>query len=245
VMGPTMLPMDNTSLAALYTAGLANYIDGVSVHAYAVWPPEAHSLHTHLRTQRQMARAAKGYYIPFIATEHGYASEPGSSLAAPNELDQALGNIRTSLIVLGEGFKVDFSFSIADFWNVSATETYNTFGYYWNLNPNMPFATDKVGPKPSVPAYAAMTNFLDGTLSTGAVTEVTGTQLGYRFKRGNTTILALWDYQAAASLVSIPVSGEVPEICDWMGNCHPVAPTNGLLSVRLGAAPTYVVGHNL
>jgi hypothetical protein len=245
VMGPTMLPMDNTSLAPLYAAGLANYIDAVSVHAYSHWPPEAHALQTNLRIQTQMARTAKGHSMPFVATEHGFASGPGSSLAAPGELDQALGNIRTSLIVLGEGFKVDFSFYIADYWSLSAAETYNTFGFYWNLNPNMPFGTDKVGPKPSVPAYAAMTNFLDGTLTTGVVSEVTGTQLGYRFKRGNTTILALWDYEAAASLVSIPVSGEVPNICDWMGNCRPLAPTNGRLLVHLSATPTYVVGQNL
>lgn len=245
VMGPTMLPIDNTSLAPLYAAGLANYIDAVSVHTYAHWPVETHALQVNLRTQIAMARAAKGHSIPFISTEHGFASGPGSSLAAPGELDQALGNIRSTLIVLGEGFKVDFAFYIADYWSHSASETSGTFGYYWNLNPSIPFGTDKVGPKPAVPAYAAMTNFLDGTLTTGVVSEVTGTQLGYRFKRGNTTILAMWDYGAAASLVSIPVTGEVPEICDWMGNCRPYAPTNGRLRVHVGAAPTYVVGHNI
>jgi hypothetical protein len=245
VMGPTMLPMDNTSLAPLYAAGLANYIDAVSVHTYAHWPPETHALPSNLQTQIQMARTAKGHSIPFISTEHGYSSGPGSSLAAPGELDQALGNIRTSLIVLGEGFKVDFAFYTADYWSVNASETTGTFGYYWNLNPKMPFGTDKVGPKPAVPAYAAMTHFLDGTLTTGVVSEVTGTQIGYRFKRGTTTILALWDYGAAATLVSIPVTGEVPNICDWMGNCRPFAPTNGRLRVHLSAAPTYVVGQNL
>ncbi len=245
VMGPTMLPMDNTSLAPLYSAGLANYIDAVSVHPYAHWPPEAHALPSNLRIQMQMAKTAKGYSIPFISTEHGFSSGLGSTVTAYNELNQALGNIRTTLIVLGEGFKVDFSFYTADFWALSASETTNTFGFYWNLNPKIAFGTDKVGPKPSVPAYAAMTNFLDGTNTIGPVSEVTGTQLGYRSKRGTTTILALWDYAAAASVVSIPVVGEVPKICDWMGNCHPIAPTNGHLRVHLSAAPTYVVGENI
>ena len=245
VMGPTMLAGDNTSLAPLYAAGLANYIDAVSVHPYAHWPPETHALQSNLHTQIQMARTAKGHSIPFVSTEHGFASGPGSSLAAPGELDQALGNIRSSLIVLGEGFKIDFAFYTADYWSHSASETTNTFGYYWNLNPAIPYGTDKVGPKPAVPAYAAMTNFLDGTNTIGAVSEATGTQIGYRFKRGSTTILALWDYGAAASLVSIPVSGEVPKICNWMGNCRPFAPTNGRLQVHLSAAPTYVVGQNL
>jgi hypothetical protein len=245
VMGPTMFPIDNTSLAPLYAAGLANYIDAVSVHPYAHFPPETHALQTNLRTQMQMAATAKGHSMPFISTEHGFASGAGSVLTANNELNQALGNIRTSLIVLGEGFKIDFAFYVADYWINSASETANTFGYYWNLNPAIAYGTDKIGPKPSVPAYAAMTNFLDGTTTVGPVSQATGTQLGYRFKRGTTTILALWDYQAAESILAIPVGNEIPQVCDWMGNCRPIAPTNGHLRVHVGAAPTYVIGETI
>lgn len=245
VMGPTMLPIDDTSLAPLYAAGLADYIDAVSVHTYSHWPAETHGLVSEIRAQMSMAATAKGHSMPFISTEHGLVSGAGSVFSTGGELNQALGNIRNTLIDLGEGFKIDFSFYIADFWSKSASETANTFGYYWNLDPKIAFGTDKVGPKPSVPAYATMTNLLDGTKTIGTVAEVTGTQLGYRFQRGTTTILALWDYAAAASVVSIPVTNDVPKICDWMGRCHAVAPTNGHLRVHLSAAPTYVIGENL
>jgi len=63
------------------------------------------------RTQMmQMAAAASGHSIPFIGTEHGLPS------GQIGELDEALGNVRTTIILLGEGFKFDFAFYVADFW---------------------------------------------------------------------------------------------------------------------------------
>jgi len=83
----------------------------------------------------------------------------------------------------------------------SPSETGHTFGYYWNLDPKIIYGTDKIGPKPAVPSYAAMTFILDGTSSAGAHSNLSGTQMGYRFQRDSTTILALWDYQAASSTI--------------------------------------------
>ena len=238
VMGPTMFPSDIAPMTQLWAAGLGNYVDAVSMHPYAQWPPEANGLVSNIRTQMKMAQNAKGHSVPFVGTEHGFASGP------IGELNQALGNIRSSLIMLGEGFKFDVGFYIADFWNNSPTESNNAFGYYWNLNPNLPYGTDKLGPKPAAPAFAAMTYLLDGTVSSGPLSNLSGTQMGYRFERNGTAILALWDYQAAGSTLNLPVPSESIKICNWMGNCFSTASVNSI-QLSLRSAPIYIIGPGL
>ena len=239
VMGPTLFPEDTKPLSQLWSLGLAAYLDAVSMHPYVKWPPETNGLVGNIRTQMQMARDAKGRGIPFVGTEHGYTS------GSLGELNDALGDIRATIILLGEGFKFDFAFFIADYWEHSPTETKNTYGYYWNLNPKLDFGTDKLGPKPVVPAYAAMTAWLDGTSTSGPVSNLSGTQMGYRFTRNGNTILALWDYGAASSNVSLSVPDASVQVCNWMGNCRTAASTEGRLSVTLGSSPTYVIGQHL
>jgi hypothetical protein len=238
VMGPTMFPGDEAAMQELWAAGLANYIDAVSMHPYVQFPPETNGLVSNIRTQIQMAQTAKGHSIDFVGTEHGFTS------ASIGELNEALGNVRTTIILLGEGFKFDVAFYIADFWSQSASETSNTYGYYWNLNPKIAFGTDKIGPKPAAPAFSAMTYFLDGTTTAGPVSNLTGTQMGYRFHRGVTTILALWDYQAKASSATLPFPSQSVQVCDWMGNCSTRA-QSGAVQLSLGSSPTYVIGTGL
>src|SRR6266403_404945 len=244
VMGPTVFPVDPVPMQQLWSAGLAKYLDAVSVHPYVKYPPEQHGLITGIRTQMALATAAKGHSIPFLGTEHGYSSGIPGPYAAGNELKQALANVRSTIILLGEGFKVDVAFYIADFWAHDSSATDNTFGYYWNLNPNIKFGTDKVGPKPAVPAFAAMSYWLDGTTTVGPLTNLSGTQVGYRFTRSGETILALWDYTANTTM-NVPVSAATAKVCDWMGNCQTRSAVNGALKLSVGIAPIYVVGVGL
>jgi hypothetical protein len=238
VMGPTLFPGDKVPMTQLWAAGLATYIDAVSMHPYAQWPPETNGLVSNIRMHMKMAQDAKGHSIPFVGTEHGYAS------GSIGDLKQALGNIRSTIILLGEGFKFDVAFYIADFWKHSPSETNKTFGYYWNLNPKTTYGTDKLGPKPVAPAFAAMTYWLDGTTTSGPLSNLSGTQMGYRFERKGTAILALWDYQAASSSVTLPVPSGSVEICNWMGNCYTTANVTSI-KLSLGSSPTYVIGHGL
>ena len=238
VMGPTMFPGDKTPMSQLWSAGLASYLDAVAMHPYVKWPPETNGLVSNIRLQMQMARSAKGHSVTFVGTEHGYAS------GSIGELNEALGDVRATIILLGEGFKFDFAFYIADFWNQSPSETGSTFGYYWNLDPKIIYGTDKLGPKPVAPAFAAMTYWLDGTTTSGPLSNLSGTQMGYRFQRNGTTILAIWDYQAGSS-VSLPMPSESVKICGWMGNCRTATSSSGSLKLSLGPSPTYVIGQGL
>jgi hypothetical protein len=237
VMGPTLFYHgDEGQLASLYAAGLGSEIDAFSIHPYAAYPYETTPLIADLRAEMAQANAAAGKVIPFFGTEHGLTSAQGI-----NELQQALGNIREEIALIGEGFIHDIASYIADLWNVSATEPNNTYGYYWNLNPTVPFGTDKIGPKPAAPAWAAMTYLLDGSTTAGVVPGLTGTQMGYKFTRGGVNTVALWDY-AATSAFSLPVAaGTVVQVCTWMGNCTAITST-GTLTLTLGTEPQYLIG---
>jgi len=235
VTGPTLFPGDDATMKELWAAGLGNYVDAQSLHPYVKFPPESNGLVSSVRAQMQLAEAAKGHSIPFVGTEHGYSS---SSIG---ELNEALGNIRTTLILLGEGFKFDISFYIADFWSPNFSDKSHYYGYYYNLNPKLAYGSDKIAPKPAAPAFAAMSLLLDGTSTAGPVANLTGSQMGYRFLRNGTTILALWDYQAASSTVSVPVAADSAQVCTWMDNCSTVAASSGKITVQLGASPSYVV----
>jgi hypothetical protein len=238
VMGPTLFPHNVELMRDLWAAGLADYLDAVSMHPYVDWPPETHNLIDNIRTQMQMARNAKGRSVPFVGTEEGYVS------ASIGELNQALGDIRSTIILLGEGFQFDFAFYSADFWSLNFTDKKNYYGYYWNLNPKISWGTDKIGPKPAVPAYAAMTSLLDGSNAVGPVANLIGTQLGYRFQRNGTTILALWDYQTT-SAANLPVPNAGFQVCNWMGNCTAATGSGGSINLTLSGAPTYLVGRGL
>jgi hypothetical protein len=230
ITGPTLFfnPYSTGQLGKLLQAGLGNYIDILAVHQYAKYPPETDSLTNEIRSQLDLLYAATGKHVPFIGTEAGLMSH----IVGLNE--QALGNVRNSLITLGEGGLIDFGFYTADFWPAADPSNLQSYGYYWNLNPRVPHGSDKLGPKPIVPAYAAMTYFIDGSISEGPVTGLSGTQRGYTFIRGSTRTMVLWDYNLSSSFL---VSTKVKQICDWMGNCR----ASGKRFILLSPRPVYLI----
>ncbi|MER2520298.1 MAG: hypothetical protein ABTQ34_06385 [Bdellovibrionales bacterium] len=234
VAGPTLFidAASTSELRGLWHGGLGHYIDAFSVHPYVkAWPPETNGLPNILREQLADATKAVGRKIPFISTEHSFSS------VREGNLKKALGDVRSTIILLGEGASFVINFYGADFWGNGLTPD-EGYGFFWNLNPQIPYATDTVSPKAVVPAYAAMTFFLDGSTSSGPLPGLKGTQMGYRFVRDLTTIDVVWDYKTASHYA--PMRGA--KICDWMGNCEAgkTVPT-----VTVGAAPTYFISDQI
>ena len=228
VAGPTLFINSTPQLQGLWAAGLGRYIDVLSLHPYvAAYPPETHGLPSTLRQQMQEATAAAGHHIGLIGTEHGFQSTVNSNL------QKAEGDVRSSIIMLGEGAMIDVGFYVADFWVGKGPAQSQGYGFYWNLNPAINYGTDKLGPKAIVPAYSAMTSMLDGAASRGALPGLSGTQMGYRFTRDGQTIDVLWDY-GNGSAITVPRGAQT---CDWMGNCAKFA--GGRLP--LTGAPTYLI----
>lgn len=241
VAGPTILlyKASEDQLKGLLSAGFANYIDVFSLHAYEEndkWPLEQSGFREDLLRQVSMVRNAARKEIPFISTEHGF------QVTKYGLLNQALANIRSTIILLGEGASLVVNFYVADFWNKSPQDGGQTWGFYWNLNPAMEYGSNKLGPKPVVPAYAALTYMLDGTQARGPLKSLSGSQIGYQFERSGTQIYALWDYLATSSVTLNAGSAQI-QICDWMGNCT-TRPPHSTESLQLGAKPIYVLGKN-
>ncbi len=231
VSGPTMF-LDGGStrqLQALWAAGLGRYVDALAIHPYSAgFPPEQGGFVNSLRQQYADAQHAAGKPLRLIGTEHGLLS------GKVGNLEKAEGDIRTTLIMLGEGAAFDLSFYIADFWAGHDYTKAETYGLYWNLDEQRSQGAQILGPKIEVPAYAAMTAMIDGTVSEGALPGLTGTQVGYRFRHGGRTIAVVWDY--AASSRRAVARGEA--VYDWMGNAVP-APPDG--TAMISARPTYII----
>ncbi len=218
--------------ARLLEKGLGKYIDAYCIHPYHPIPPEPENMVRHVRRLMEIVRRGVGRDIPMIGTEQGYATKDDPS----KELDQARGLLRQNLIMLGEGFRFNLGFYNADFPSEPG------FGYYYNLNPRIPHGTDKVSPKPIVPAYAAQSFFIEGHKSVGAIEWLGETTLGYAFVRKDDVVLALWDYGDKPRRVSVPVGAKQVDVYDWMGNKRSVSSPNGILDLTLTPEPTYVKG---
>lgn len=236
VIGPTSFLDANGGLAFktwlknVLNLGLGKYLDGFSVHPYVFqYPPEPAGMVSAIREQKSLVNNSAGKNLPEFGTEHGYTVSDTLT-----ELDQARGNVRQSLILLGEGYQFDFVFYIADFPD-------KKYGFYYNLNPNVAFGTDKVSPRPVVPAFASETFLLDGYHAVGAIETLGGTSWGYAFERNGVDILALWDYGTTRN-VTLNFGVPQVELYDWMGNHQTLQTSNGMGTVTLGPEPIYIKG---
>ncbi|MDR3710968.1 MAG: sugar-binding protein [Capsulimonadaceae bacterium] len=235
ILGPTDFALGGDDPAwtdRLLSAGLDNYLDGVSIDAYFPLPPERNGMIKAIDDLKDVIRKHLGHDLPLYETEQGYATKEDPS----KELLQAQGLIRQNLIYIGEGFKFSMTFSIADY---SAEPG---FGYYYNLHPGKDYVTDKISPKPVVPAYAAMTYLIDGHRPTERIDWLAPTALGYSFDHDGDIVLAVWDYGDKPSEVSIPVGTKQVTVYDWMGNATSVASPGGVLKITLTPDPVYIKG---
>ncbi len=213
--------------------GLGKYLDGFAVHPYASRvpydpgdlgkTPEQNGLIEGLRSIKAVVRKHTGRNLPLFATELGFNDDGQRS----QELLQARAHVRSSLILLGEGFRFHMPFS-----------TYLPgYGFYYSLGGSSYFP-EKAGPKTVVPAYAAMTFLVDGHESVGSIPGLGPGAWGYTYRGPDDTIKALWSEETKQ--VSVAVKGKQVEVFDWMGNSNPVPTGPGTLRVTIGPNPLYI-----
>ncbi len=234
VTGPTAsnVERDMDLIRRLFAKGLGKYLDGFCTHPYTSMPPEYNRFRENILTIKEIIRQYVGRDLPMFATELGYATGEQKE----NELLQARGLVRSNLILLGEGYHLSIAFYYHDYLCEAG------YGFFYNLNPQINYGTDKIAPKPIVPAYAAMSRLLEGHKSAGVIDWLGQSSLGYAYERGEEIILALWDYGETPRTVSIPVGVPEVKVYDWMGNSQEVKTVNGVLNVELKQEPIYVVG---
>ncbi|MBP87549.1 MAG: hypothetical protein CMJ64_12625 [Planctomycetaceae bacterium] len=235
VIGPAS---SNTMLSVaweerLLSKGLGKYLDGYSIHHYLSRvpndpgdlskTPEQNGMIEGLRAIKAVVRKHTGRDLPMFATELGFNDDGDPT----QEILQARAHIRSSLILLGEGYRFHMPFS-----------TYLPgYGFYYSLQGGSYFP-DKAGPKSVVPAYAAMTFLVDGHKSAGPIQGLGDKAWGYTYRGPEDTIKALWS--ETARQVTVAVRGDQIEVFDWMGNGELVPTSSGKLGVTIGPNPIYV-----
>jgi hypothetical protein len=234
VVGPTTsnIERDTDLLRRLFAKGLGKYLDGFCTHPYTSMPPEYNRFRENILTIKEIIRQYVGRDLPMFATELGYATGEQKE----NELLQAQGLVRSNLILLGEGYRLSIAFYYHDYLCEAG------YGFFYNLNPQINYGTDKIAPKPIVPAYAAMSRLLEGHHSAGVIDWLGQTALGYAYERGNEIILALWDYGDSPRTVTLPVGVPQVTVYDWMGNSRQAKTEKGVLRIELKPEPVYIAG---
>ncbi|MCK6489137.1 MAG: hypothetical protein L6R48_12555 [Planctomycetes bacterium] len=218
----------------LHAHRLFDHVDGISFHPYIALPPEPNGLVERMRALRTWMRDRLGRELPLYATEQGYST--GEQEA--KELLQAQGLVRGQLIMIGEGCRLSFGFYTHDY--IMGNE--RGYGYQYNLDPRQNWNPAVTGPKPVLPAFAAMTRLIDGHRPVQAIDWLGDTAMGYAYQRGEQVVLALWDWGGRPRPVDLPMAGPAVQVHDWMGNPRPAALRDGLLHLDLGPAPLYVTG---
>lgn len=237
VAGPTRGLTNNgdpRDTSRLFDLGLGKYLDGYAAHPYFSITPEQDDMVPAIRTIKEIVHGSTKKNLPFMGTEQGWSTDEDVS----KELAQAHGLIRQNLMILGEGFRFNFAFYIADY-RLSGQKGY---GYYYNLDKEVPFGPRKVSPRPIVPAYAAQSLLLDGCKSAGAIDWLGDKIRGYVFERADRRILAVWNYGKESRTVSIPTGVKQVQVYDWMGNRRLENTKRGALALALGPEPVYIVG---
>ncbi len=237
VIGPTAAGLDTLDWhRELFEAGLLKYVDAISIHPYFAFPPEQNGMVEKVRAFKALIRKYAGRDLDIHGNEAGFPTHE----LPEREILQMHGIVRSNLILLGEGFKSNMVFYSHDYWGEPG------YGYTYNLNPKREFGTDKIAPKPLVPAIGAAAYFLNGHTSAGAIESLGDTAWGYAYQRKDGfTTLALWDYSGNPREVEIPVGRAEIELGDMMGNTRKVKTDDGTLKLTLTEDPVYVIDVDL
>ncbi|RDU96134.1 hypothetical protein DWV00_25325 [Trinickia dinghuensis] len=219
VMGVTasMVRSNTAWLKRLAPLGIAQYLDGLTIHGYydagtsPSHPPErlatdpdpataANALPASMRELRATMTSMLKPGAKLFATETGISYDAGTSYGpnypTPNVLF-AHGAVvaRTQLILLGEGADMSYLFYSSD-----TPDSPPGYGMFFDLNdPNGTYGASNISPKPAAMEVAAMTRIVDGTTTLGYLNGVPAGIYGYAFQKlnGGKVVTALWTHDNA------------------------------------------------
>jgi len=245
VLGPNSSTFYPSWHQQLFDAGLANYIDGLTIHTYHENPND----HSYINLTRQVMQMSLDAFenranpkvhdrFFFFATEEGFRSGEAIGGGATGLEMQMNVLTRHMLIMLGEGFDHFQMFIFHD----GPAET-ATMGMFYSLSGEH-FGASYIAPKPVATAFSAASYLLAG-YETGGPLALGGTNIGYAYldTLTDSVKLALWNF-AGTSTVNVNVGVPSVFVYDIMGNRQSVATPGGVLAITLTQSVQYVSGVN-
>jgi len=261
VLGPTFSSLGTGYWDGLYwhnnlfKLGLAEYIDGFSIHPYdsgqnsqtgedgsvgsgddLVIAYRVKDLVTMVKSYYANRKAAKFYDQPFFwGTEQGMKEVNLDGSRRPFLIAQLV--TRQNIIMKGEGFDANIMFCFADYDD-------GFYGFFYNLtrmsNDTERHVPDSVSPKPALPALAAMSWLLKGYKTEGMIRQV-GSNLCYKFKdtESSSVIYAVWNYMGS-SAINLNVGANSVIVYDIAGNAESRSSPGGILNITLTEYVQYV-----
>lgn len=242
ISGPGLSNIHNLNYhRRLFELGIGRYLNAYHVHPYTGYPPESNDFLENVRAIRKMiAEHCGGREIPMFGTEAGKSGDHTVEYA------DMCGQIRTMLILLGEGFANNYGFYASDYGNDGGHDTDGDYGYTYNLNlPKTRFGNERYSPRPIFAALAGFSEILDGYRPVVCIDTLGETAMGYAYANAadpKELALALWDYGGEKSSVSIDTGVGRVKLCDIYGNAKETATNGGFLDLEIGIEPVYVLG---
>lgn len=242
VIGPCESTLNAQWMEEIFKAGLLPYVDGIESHGYAedvLTPEENHYPERLAAIKDLMRRYNHGRVLPIYVTEASFKGLVGSQSL---HRQQAQVMTRLAIILKGEGVRVFLPFFGIDY------DRNDRFGFCFNLEVDgeVPFATTRISPKPTVNAMATCAGVLEGAAPVRRVEGLGENVWAYLFERRGTPILAIWA-PAAAQRISVPVlapttGGKTIEAVDIMGHSSKVPVVDGRLALTIDQSPQYLIG---
>ncbi|MDB6016609.1 MAG: hypothetical protein JWR19_1098, partial [Pedosphaera sp.] len=237
-------------------AGIWQWLDGISFHGYIQdylvqlgKGPDEQGIVGMMRNFRSLLAQHMPAHFKMVCSElsYGYPNAPTATYPDTLTLDMhAVYNMRSHIILLGEGANTSFFFFGADYVYE------NGFGFYFNLDwPGTPFYPNDTSPKPTAMAGATLVRLLDHTTSLGAIQGLPADVTGYLFRDASGKVIAaLWAHNTTFSgsdTINLPVAaagaGGSVNLVDMMGNITTASYANGQLPLMLGETPVYVIAN--
>jgi hypothetical protein len=180
IIGPCLCNISIKELKELYSLGLFECLDGLSIHAYVKsTPPENEFIHL-IQDLKVFLKSIRKEEIPIFITEYGWPVPPGDWQKPVDPLTQARYCSRSMILLAAEQIDAVQWFCLR--WADPASSAYGYGLLNWDWTP-----------RSSYPAYACATRCLANTTGPGRVFRTTPTGYMALFNRTGNTLAAVWD----------------------------------------------------
>lgn len=234
VSGPTLSSFgDMPQYENLLKLGLGKYIDVSGWHMYATYPAEKAGIPAALARIRALNQKYAGRDLPLFGTEFGLPE--AKSYGTEN---QAYGMTAATLIFKAEGVAQHALFYLSDY----ATEP--GYGLFHTAVAGLPYAPDKISPKPAIPMLRAAIDQIGTARGVSKIDYLGSDVWGYVFQdeENGQLLTAIWDATGTDRKVAMDTGASRVQVVDSFGNREERITKDGMVDLQLRRSPVYVRG---